>query len=144
MVNIQTVISISKEWVITHKSFDDYWKANIEASSPENRVKKLEFKNKTERYEQRLAAILQIDPQITKNLCFIFGSVEETRERIKQYEIRQLLFNRNNTITLQTRFDKRKRTIIIATVHLRTSFQSITTVVEDDNPEIDTVRLFED
>jgi len=143
MVNIQTVISINNECVITHSSFDAYWKANIETASSAMKQSKIDFKKTADRNAMRVAALYRVDPQRTKNICFIFGTMKETLKKILDYEMRQLLLDPTATVTLQYRAAE-KHTMIIATFHLKTGFKILTNTINAEEPAAGWIKFFED
>ena len=130
MVNIQSVIRITKRSVISFNSYKEYqsYSDNYFKNQPNDLSQALKLRKLSEAYSTALAAELGIEPEATENITAIFGSIQETQNRMKDASTKELLLNLKNRIVVEYYVTK-DLTYIIATVHTRDDFEQLSTIL---------------
>lgn len=127
MVNIQSVVIITDNLVISYNSFDSYWAALMGTLSPERKAQQLRALSNQELTEKTLAKFYNIPEPWIKNCCFIFATMDEARHRMADEYTRRLICDPHHRVVVQIRALQGK-TITISTIYRPFDHEIITAV----------------
>jgi len=130
MVNIIAVVSINSDAVITFKNFDDWWQYMLDKATPTEKPKRVQLKTDFDRTDNEIATMYGINPLWTKNVCFLFGSRTIAKQRMADYETRELLVNPRSKVVYQIRsdfLDDPNKVIYIVSIHCSKIYKSFMT-----------------
>lgn len=130
MVNIIAVVSINSDAVITFKNIDEWWQYVLDKSTPTEKTSRVRLKTDFDRTANELATMYGISPLWTKDVCFLFGSQAIAKQRMADYETRELLVNPRSKIVYQIRSDfsdDPSKVIYVVSIHCSKIFKSFMT-----------------
>lgn len=139
MVNIQSVICINDDLVISYNSYASFWAAITGNMTPEQREHQSKIAQQHAIAEGALARRYNIPEAWAQHVTFIFATLSEARRRLADEYTRRLVCDPQHRLVVQVRSTK-KKFIMTTTVYRPHDHEIISAICDKDDPQTPPTR----
>jgi hypothetical protein len=101
MVNIQSIVVLSRNNVLTFNSTQENWAFIMsKANNPARLQKQLRNKKLAQMLDQLISLRYGVPKEKVKHVLLIFGNIKETLKQLRSENTRLLLFDTDNRVTI--------------------------------------------